>query len=518
MTAAEGGDGRMPGSGTIDVRAVRRHFLFPGRGRIALNNAASTQPPRELLALYASLGPDYENVHRGQSSASAAMTARFEESYDTIARFIGAPGPASIALYRNATEAINAVMYSLLTEFRDGDNVVTTLMEHNSNYVPWYAMCREILPRFGRRVHYRLARFDPVTGELDLEHLASLIDARTKLVCCTGASNFLGTRNPLRTIRALANASGYPQPSGERRSYVLVDGAQLVPGSFVDVGDLDVEYLSFSFHKMLAPFGVGVLYAKQHLLASSLPFLYGGDMVAEGGVFPDRVKYNALPWKYSAGTPNVLGAIISAQALRILLDLATTPRKLTYFQTAKPIERGAVHAAMNRVAAWNQVLTRRALDGLGAIDGITIYGPRDPSRRTSLVAFNLAGRDPVGVAEALNQAGIESRAGCHCATLAHRALGLDPPASCRLSFYLYNTPAEVDRAVAAVAATAAGHDTSHRGASGRGAPGSRLRSWPAGRHRTSQPAARQPAARPPAGRQPAPPAAGRAAPVPAVPA
>ncbi len=120
------------------------------------------------------------------------MTARFEESYNTIARFIGAPGPASIALYRNTTEAINAVMYSLLTEFRDGDNVVTTLMEHNSNYVPWHAMCREILPRFGRRVQCRLARFDPVSGELDLEHLASLIDARTKLVCCTGASNFLG--------------------------------------------------------------------------------------------------------------------------------------------------------------------------------------------------------------------------------------------------------------------------------------------------------------------------------------
>ena len=204
----------MPGPGTIDVRAVRRHFLFPRRGRIALNNAASTQPPRELLALFASLGPDYENVHRGQSSASAAMTARFEESYDTIARFIGAPGPASIALYRNATEAVNAVMYSLLTEFRDGDNVVTTLMEHNSNYVPWHAMCREILPRFGRRVQCRLARFDPVSGELDLEHLASLIDARTKLVCCTGASNFLGTRTrwppsgPWPTGAAISSRTG----------------------------------------------------------------------------------------------------------------------------------------------------------------------------------------------------------------------------------------------------------------------------------------------------------------------
>jgi cysteine desulfurase/selenocysteine lyase len=208
---------------------------------------------------------------------------------------------------------------------------------------------------------------------------------------------------------------------------------------------------------MLAPFGVGVLYARQHLLAASLPFLYGGDMIAEGRVFPDRVEYNDLPWKYAAGTPNILGAIISAQALRILLDLAMTPRRLAYFQTAKPIERAAVRAAMDGVSAWNRCLTARALEGLSAIPGITIYGPRDPSRRTSLVSFNLAGHDPVGLAQALNSAGVESRAGCHCATLAHHALRLDPPASCRLSFYLYNTLDDVDHAVDAVAAVAS-HD------------------------------------------------------------
>ena len=281
--------------GSVDVQAIRRHFTFGEAGRIPTNNAASTQPPRELLALYRSLAPGYENVHRGQSTASQQMTALFEESYDTIAQFIGAPGRASIALYRNTTEAINAVMYSLLTEFRDGDNVVTTMMEHNSNYVPWYALGREILPRLGRRAEYRLARFDPDTGELDLDHLASLIDSRTKLVCCTGASNFLGTRNPLGTIRALADASGYRQPDGERRSYLLVDAAQLVPGSFVDVQALDVNYLAFSFHKIMAPFGVGVLYAREHLLRASLPFLYGGDMIAEGRVFPaGRVQRAAL--------------------------------------------------------------------------------------------------------------------------------------------------------------------------------------------------------------------------------
>jgi cysteine desulfurase / selenocysteine lyase len=232
---------------------------------------------------------------------------------------------------------------------------------------------------------------------------------------------------------------------------------------------------------MLAPFGIGVLYAKEHLLESSPPFLYGGDMIAEGRVFPDQVEYNALPWKYAAGTPNILGTIISAQALRVLLDLALTPDRPAYFRTARPLGRAAVQAAMNRVSAWNRQLTSRALDGLSAIPGITIYGPRDAARRTSLVAFNLAGRDPVSVAEDLNRAGVESRAGCHCATLAHYALQLTPPASCRLSFYLYNTPDEVDKAVAAVAAIATGRRAPvapwHRFR--RREPGPRPARWPA---------------------------------------
>ena len=155
-------------------------------------------------------------------------------------------------------------------------------------------------------------------------------------------------------------ASGYVQPDGERRSYLLVDGAQLVPGSFVDVHALGADFLAFSFHKLLAPFGVGVLYARRHLLESSLPFLYGGDMIAEGRVLPDLVEYNALPWKYAAGTPNILGAIVSAQALRLLLDLALTPRRPAYFGTAKPIERTAVHAAMSRISSWNEQLAGRA--------------------------------------------------------------------------------------------------------------------------------------------------------------
>jgi cysteine desulfurase/selenocysteine lyase len=141
----------------------------------------------------------------------------------------------------------------------------------------------------------------------------------------------------------------------------------------------------------------------------------------------------------------------------MLLDLALSPKRPVYFGTSKPLGRHAVQDAMGRITAWNRQLTARALAGLSAIPGITIYGPREAERRTSLVAFNLAGHDPMSVAQALDRAGIEARAGCHCATLAHHALKLDPPASCRLSFYLYNTPTEIDQAVAAVAAIGAGH-------------------------------------------------------------
>jgi len=434
----------------LDVARVRTQFDFARNGRIVTNNAATTQPPRQLLDLYRSLVSSYDNVHRGQSTASLCTTAMFEDSYDTIAGWLNAPSRRSIVTYRNTTEAINAVMYSLLTEFRDGDNIVTTMMEHNSNFVPWYALCREILPRFGITVECRLARFDHDSGELDLDHLDSLVDSRTKLVCCTGASNFLGTRPPLRAVREIADRSGYLQPAGDRRSLLLVDAAQLVPSSRVDVQDLDVDYLAFSFHKFMAPFGVGVLYAKEHLLARSLPFLYGGDMIAQGRVWPDQVDYGDLPWKYSAGTPNILGVIVSAQALRFAVDLVGAAGPCGYFRSSVPVPRSAVTATMDAVAEHTGRLTARALDGLAMVPGLVVYGPLQPQNRSPLVAFNVAGWDPTMLAEALNAAGVESRAGCHCATLAHHELGLVPAASCRLSFYLYNTPDDVDRAVDAL--------------------------------------------------------------------
>ncbi len=434
----------------FDVDRVRASFDFVGQGRIATNNAASTQLPRELLQLYEELVPRYENVHRGQSDASLETTARFEASYDTIADWIGASSRRAISIHRNTTEAHNHVMYTLLTEFRDGDNVVTTMMEHNSDYVPWYALCREILPRFGRSVECRIARFDHETGELDLDHLASLVDDRTKLVCCTGASNFLGTKPPLAEVRRIADASGYRQPNGEQGSRLLVDGAQLVPSTCIDVEALGVDFLSFSFHKFLAPLGVGVLYAKEHLREQSLPFLYGGDMIAEGRVSPELVEYNALPWKYSAGTPNILGVIVSAQALRLAIDLVGADPARAWFRSDDPVPRRVTAATMGRIGDYTAMLTARAMTSLARIPRLRIHGVPEGEPRAPLVAFSVDGHSPFAIAEALNARGVESRAGCHCATLAHHDLGLDPPASCRLSFYLYNSRDDVDRAVEAV--------------------------------------------------------------------
>jgi cysteine desulfurase / selenocysteine lyase len=435
----------------LDIKAIRRHFLFPQGKRIVTNNAATTQVPLDLLKMYATLSQDYENVHRGQSKASVKMSTMLEDAYDTIASFINAPGGRNcLALYRNTTEAINSVMYSLMTEFRDGDNVVTTMMEHNSNYVPWYAMCKEILPKFGVKVEYRIVNFSKETGELDLTHMAQLIDNRTKLVCCTGASNFLGVKNPVEVIRELTLKSGYTHPNGRSGSYFLVDGAQLVPSSGVDVQDLNIDFLAFSFHKMLAPFGVGVLYARESILASLPPFLYGGDMIAQGQVTPEKVSYDHLPWKYSAGTPDILGTIVSAQALRLLIDLTIDPDQQIYFGNEKLIEHEVVIRAMGKVTAHLQKLTRRAIESLSSVPGIQIYGPQDASKRTALVAFNIKGINPISLAEDLAEFEVEARGGCHCATLAHHYLGLDPPASCRLSFYIYNTLQEVDSATEAV--------------------------------------------------------------------
>lgn len=434
----------------VNARKIRKFFPAIRAGRIVSNNAASTQTPIQLLNLLKKLVAQYDNVHRGQSRPSRVTTEKFEYSYDTIASFVGAPSRKNIILYRNATEAINSVMYSLLTEFRDGDNIVATFMEHNSNYVPWYGLCKEILPKFGIRVECRLAKFDKETGELDLDHLKSLVNEKTKIVCCAGVSNFLGTKNPIKKIKEIADYSGYVQPDGEKRSYLLIDGAQCVPNIFIDVSEINIDFLVWSFHKMLAPFGVGALYAKEKLLLKMRPFLYGGDMIAEGMVSLEKVEYNSLPWKFTAGTPNILGTILSAQAIRLLLDFSLTPGKFNYFMTDKKLETPDIQKAMGNIESHEQMLIDEALNILGKESALNIFGPKDSAARSAIVSFTCPNKSPFKIAEELSKMGVEARAGCHCATLAHHYYGLNPPASCRLSFYIYNDIKDVRKACFAV--------------------------------------------------------------------
>ncbi|MDO8592730.1 MAG: aminotransferase class V-fold PLP-dependent enzyme [bacterium] len=434
----------------IDTQKIREFFPAIKAGRVVSNNAASTQIPVQLLDLLKELAVQYDNVHRGQSRSSLLTTEAFESSYDTIAQFVGANSRKNIILYRNATEAINSVMYSLMTEFKDGDNLVTTLMEHNSNYVPWYGLCHEILPKFGLNVECRIAKFDKQTGVLDLKHLKSLVDNKTKLVCSSGASNFLGTINPIKKIRTIADSSGYVQPTGEKKSYLLIDGAQVVPNAFIDVNELDVDFLVWSFHKMMAPFGVGALYAKEELLLKMRPFLYGGDMIAEGMVSREKVEYNSLPWKFTAGTPNILGTILSAQALRLLIDFSLNPGKYRYFMTDKKLAAADVKKAMDNIRSHEKALVGEALKILEQLPSVNIFGPKNAAGRTSLVAFTHKCKSPFKIAGELSELGIESRAGCHCATLAHHYYELNPPASCRLSFYIYNNIEDVRKACLAV--------------------------------------------------------------------
>ena len=283
-----------------------------------------------------------------------------------------------------------------------------------------------------------------------MAHLKSLVDNKTKLVCCTGASNFLGTKNPIKKIREIADLSGYVQPNGEKKSYLLIDGAQTVPNIYIDVEELDIDFLVWSFHKMLAPFGVGALYAKEELLLKMRPFLYGGDMIAEGKVSPEKVEYNSLPWKFTAGTPNILGTILSAQALRLLMDFSLNPGQYKYFMADKKLEAQDVEKAMKNIEEHEKSLAEEALKILGEIPSIKIYGPKNPANRTPLVAFTCENKTPFEIAEGLNKLGVESRAGCHCATLAHHYYQLNPPASCRISFYMYNDLKDVRRACLAV--------------------------------------------------------------------
>ncbi len=391
---------------TYDVEAIRADFPIlqrrvNGHPLVYLDNAATSQKPRQVIdALVHYYEFTNANVHRGLHTLAEEATEAYEAARAKVARFIGAE-PDSLIFTRNTTEAINLVAYAWgLANLKPGDAVVLTEMEHHSNIVPWQLVAQ----RTGAKLHYV-----PFTaeGELDLEAFERILRLEPRLVAVTHVSNVLGTVNPVEEITRKAHAAG---------AKVLIDGAQAVPHKPVNVSRIGCDFYAFSGHKMLAPTGIGALYARRELLEEMPPFLGGGSMIRR--VTPEYSTWADIPTKFEAGTPNIADGI----AFGVAVD---------YLQ----------RVGMEAIQQHEQRLNAEALRLLEGEEDIVIYGPRDPSRRCGLVSFNFKHVHPHDVAQILDARGIAIRAGHHCCQLIMRRL--DVAATARASFYLYNTIEEI---------------------------------------------------------------------------
>lgn len=376
---------------------------------VYFDNAATTQKPQAVIdALVHYYQRDNANVHRGVHTLSQRATDQYEEARRVVQRFIHAPTDSSVLFTRGTTEAMNLVAFSWgMENVQPGDRIVATQMEHHSNLVPW----QRLAAATGAEIV-----LIPVTedGLLDMAAAAELITAQTRLVAVAHMSNTLGTVNDIPALVALARQAG---------AVIVVDGAQSAPHLPVDVQALDVDFYAFSGHKLVGPTGIGVLYGKPALLEAMDPYQSGGSMIKE--VFDTYSTWGDLPYRFEAGTPHIEGAIGLAAAINYL-------------------------QAIGMEAIWEheQLLTTYALDQLKDIDGIRLYGPTDVTQRGGIVSFNIAGIHPQDIGAMLDEQGIAIRTGHHCCQPLMRRYGV--PGTARASFYLYNTPAEVDRLVVGV--------------------------------------------------------------------
>jgi len=405
----------------VNPNALRNDFPLLASGLVYLDNAATTQRPRQVLQTLTTFYERYNaNIHRSPHALGEAATQMYEQAHAGVARFIGASSSREIVFLRNTTEALNLVAVSLCRgesgplALRPGDEVVITIMEHHSNFVPWQALCREAglhLRIVGLREH----------GALDLDQLSANLGPRTRLVCCTHVSNVLGTINPVIDVARMTHEAG---------ALLLVDAAQSVPSMPVNVRSLGCDFLAFSGHKMLAPFGTGVLYGREDLLQRMSPFLFGGDMIQT--VTESGSTWSSLPWKFEAGTPDVAAGI----ALGGATDTRTGQRLV-----------GAVDylaaLGMDTVRAHEAALLEQLVKGLREIPRVTVTGPSDCAQRAAAVSFSVDGADPFVVARLLDDEGICVRAGGHCAYPLAARLGVD--GTVRASPYIYNTASEVER-------------------------------------------------------------------------
>ncbi|MGW0205261.1 cysteine desulfurase [Streptomyces sp. NPDC003233] len=401
----------------FDVDVLRQDFpilqrtLDGGAPLVYLDSGATTQKPLQVL--------DAERdfylhrnaaVHRGAHQLAGEATEAYEQARQTVARFIGAAAD-EVVFTRNTTEGINLVAYALGNAGRlgPGDRIVVTEMEHHANLVPW----QQLAERTGASLDWFGLTDD---GRLDLSRAGELLDERTKVLALSHQSNVLGTLNPVRELADRAHAFG---------TLVVVDGAQSVPHRPVDVTELGADFLAFSGHKMLGPNGVGVLWGRADLLAGLPPFLTGGSMIEI--VEMDRTTFLPPPQRFEAGVPMTSQAVGLAAAVEYLERLG-----------------------MAEVAAYEDTLTARALDLLTEVPGVRIVGPTELTDRGSAVSFTVDGIHPHDMGQVLDERGVAVRVGHHCARPIVKRYGI--PATTRASFYVYNTPADVDALVEGVRA------------------------------------------------------------------
>ena len=400
-----------PTHNDFDAIKIREDFpilkreVRSGVNLVYLDSTATSQKPLSVIqAMDRFYNQSNANIHRGIHTLAEEATALYEAGRDKVAKFINAPNPRQIIFTRNATEAINLVAYTWgRKNLNPGDVVILTEMEHHSNLVPWHILAAERDLRL---------EFIPVTsdGYLDLEVYRELLNLEPRLVAFTHMSNVLGTINPAETIIKMAQEAG---------AITLVDGAQSVPHFPVDVQALGLDFLAFSAHKMLGPTGIGVLYGRKNLLEMMPPFLGGGDMIKR--VHLRSFTANEIPYKFEAGTPAIAEAVGFAAAVDYLTAVG-----------------------MNRLAWYEHHLASYAMERLEEVPGVSVIGP-PADDRGGVIAFTLQGVHPHDISQILDTDGIAIRAGHHCAQPLHEKFNI--PATARASFYLYNTPQEVNQLI-----------------------------------------------------------------------
>ncbi len=376
---------------------------------IYLDNAASSQKPSQVIDAIDDYYRRYNaNVHRGIHKLSEAATLAYEEARIKVKKFINAANKREVIYVRGTTEGINLVAQTWgRANLKTGDTVVLTQMEHHSNIVPWQMLAAEK----GFTIRYVPVLPD---GTLDMDVYAALLrENSVKLVGVMYVSNVLGTVNPVAHMAKLAHEAG---------ALIMVDAAQAVPHMPVDVQALDVDFLTFSGHKMVGPTGSGILYGKRDLLEAMPPWMGGGDMISR--VTLEGSTWNDLPYKFEAGTPSIAEGIGLGAAVDYLNRIG-----------------------MENIRAHEEIITAYALDRLSEVPGLTLYGP-DAGKKGAVAAFSLNGIHAHDIAQMLDMDGIAVRAGHHCAMPLHDCLNI--PATARASFYLYNTFAEVDALIEAL--------------------------------------------------------------------